>query len=106
MTVLGNYSRFIRPGYKRIELEMRDSSKDIFGSAYLSADSKTMVAVYTNLSSATYDVKAKMSDVAVSGIKTYTTSASQNLEEKVIGDSGNPILVNPNSVVTVVCTLQ
>jgi hypothetical protein len=100
--VLGNYSLFIRPEYKRINLELRDSSKEVFGSAYISPNGKKVVAVYTNLSSTSYNVKAKMNDVIVTGIKTYTTSSSQNLEEKVIIDEGSPILVNPNSVVTVV----
>ena len=100
--VLGNYSLFIRPDYKRIGLDLRDSSKDVFGSAYISPDSRRIVAVYTNLSANSYDVKARMENVSILDVKTYTTSASQNLEEKVISDPANPILINPNSVVTVV----
>ena len=104
--VLGNYSLFVRPNYKRVELELRNSSKDIFGSAYISPDGDKIVAVYTNLSTNSYDVKAKLNDANVTEIKTYTTSASQDLEEKVISDPSNPILINSKSVVTVVYGLE
>lgn len=55
---LGNYSLFVRPDYKRVELKMENTSKNLFGSAYLSPDGKKLVAVYTNLSSTRYDVRA------------------------------------------------
>jgi len=34
----GNYSRFIRPGYQRIELTGADNKFGLMGSAYLSAE--------------------------------------------------------------------
>lgn len=104
--VLGNYSLFIRPDYKRVELKMENTSKNLFGSAYLSPDGKKLVAVYTNLSSTRYDVRADIGSAEVNSIKTYTTSQTQDLAEAVVQNVGNSIFVNPASVLTVVYDLK
>ncbi len=46
--VLGNYSRFVRPGYKRVELTTATPETSLFASAYVSGDGNTLVVVYTN----------------------------------------------------------
>ncbi|GAB6120170.1 glycoside hydrolase [Dysgonomonas termitidis] len=104
--VLGNYSLFIRPDYKRVALEMKNTSKELFGSAYISPDGKKVVAVYTNLSASRYDVRANLANADIESIKTYTTSQTQDLEEESIKDTGNSIFVTPNSVLTVVYNLK
>lgn len=104
--VLGNYSLFIRPDYTRVDVQMNDASKDLFGSAYVSPDGKKIVAVYTNLSSQQYDAKALIEDVDIESITAYTTSQSQDLAERTIQDLESAILINPNSVVTVVYNLK
>jgi O-glycosyl hydrolase len=104
--VLGNYSLFIRPGYKRVELQLKDTSKDLFGSAYISPDGKIAVAVYTNLSPSRYDVKADLGNAEISSIKTYTTGQTQNLAETVVPNIENSIFINPGSVLTVVYNLK
>ena len=104
--VLGNYSLFIRPEYKRIDLGMANTSKDLFGSAYISPNKKEIVAVYTNLSTKQYDAKANIKNVEIESIKTYTTNQSQDLAENTISDAQASILINPNSVVTVVYKLK
>lgn len=102
--VLGNYSLFIRPNYKRVGIEIENSSKSMFGSAYVSPDGKTLVAVYTNLTTKNYDVRAKVENVE--SIKTYTTSSTQDLAERSVADNSTAILVQPQSVVTVVYKLK
>lgn len=104
--VLGNYSLFIRPDYKRIDLEVKNTSKDLFGSGYISADGKKIVCVYTNLTKSQYDAKADLGDIEVKSIKRYTTSQTQNLAEATVAGITNSILVSPNSVVTVVYELE
>lgn len=103
--VLGNYSLFIRPNYKRVDLAMNGTSKEVFGSAYISPDKKTVVAVYSNLSKKAYEVKSKFEQGEVASIKTYTTNELQNLSESKV-DINNSISVNPNSVVTVVYSMK
>lgn len=104
--VLGNYSLFIRPDYKRVDLAMENSSKNFFGSAYISPDNKQIVSVYTNLSSTQYSVKADIGNVSIESIKTYTTSLTQDLAERTIKNLDDAIMINPNSVLTVVYNLK
>lgn len=104
--VLGNYSRFIRPGYKRIGLTLNEVH-NFFGSAWISADGKQIVAVYSNLSD-----KAVRLDETHEGwsstprsITTYTTSATKNLQEKVLASDGT-VYLDAGSVTTVVYDLN
>ena len=98
--VLGNYSRFIRPGYRRIEMNC-GSDRSFFGSAFLSGDGNTLVAVYTNLS----DQKLRVNSF-VSGFSgntkflRFVTDKDKKLERTNMSD-GN-IVVPAKSVTTVV----
>jgi len=103
--VLGNHSLFIRPGYTRVDLQLNGTSKDRFGSAYLSPDKKRLVAVYTNLSGTSFNAKAQIPGKGIASIKAYTTSATQNLAERTV-DRESPIVINPQTVTTVVYNLE
>ncbi len=47
---LGNYSLFVRPDYKRVELSGADDLSTVVASAYVSPDGKKIVAVFVNSS--------------------------------------------------------
>ncbi len=104
--VLGNYSLFIRPDYTRVDLQINGASKELFGSAFISPDSKKIVAVYTNLSARQFNAKALIENVEIASVSTYTNSASQDMAERMITDVTSTIPVNPNTVVTVVYNLK
>ncbi len=100
--VLGNYSLFIRPGYKRIKLDNKDTEQ-FFGTGWKSPDGNTLVCVYTN-----YDkdkgvsLKANLSDERKpKAVYTYTTSLSKKLEQRRF-KVGDDVFVEPYSVTTVV----
>lgn len=104
--VLGNYSLFVRPGYFRVDLSGADS-KDFCGTAYVSPDGKTVVAVYTNADK----TKGVMLDNTITGAGTlktvtrYTTTSKKEL----LGEKFNPadkVFVEPNSVSTIVYTFE
>ena len=103
--VLGNYSLFIRPGYQRIALNQTESMY-FFGSAYLSPDKKRIVAVYTNYS----DRPVRLAETRTSWpgepqtITTYTTTLNKHLQEATVA-AGNPVVVEAESVTTVVYDL-
>ena len=104
--VLSNYSRFIRPGYIRIGLKANED-KDFFGTAYVSPDGKTVVAVYTN-----YDKEKGVTLTnSVDNGKTpktvtrYTTTATRHLEEDRFNVADN-VFLEPASVTTVVYTFE
>lgn len=102
--VLGNYSRFIRPGYKRIELSMNES-RSFFGSGYLSPDGKQLVVVYTNLSDKPVQlIETREGWDSSAAVKTYTTSSVKELQEAVTAP-GKPVVLDAASVTTVVYQL-
>lgn len=104
--VLGNYSRFIRPGYIRVGLKASEN-KDFFGTAYVSPDGKTVVVVYTN-----YDKEkgVTLSNSFDNGktpatVTRYTTTATRHLEEDRF-NVADKVFLEPASVTTIVYTFE
>ena len=101
---LGNFSRFIRPGFKRIGLETAES-RNFFGSAYISPDGKSIVAVYSNFSQKPVKINTSIDGgFTASTVHSYTTSTSKSLQEATVTDTGS-ILLDPQSVTTIVYNL-
>ena len=108
--VLGNYSRFVRPGYKRVDLGGADDINALMGSAYLSPDGKKAVAVYVNMghTDRTVSVDITGQDVRIDSIKKYTTSANYALtwdRNLPATYNGEAIEIPARSVVTLVMDL-
>jgi hypothetical protein len=99
---LGNYSRFIRPGYRRIALTLNES-RSFFGSAWISPQGDQIVAVYTNLS----DKGVRLNETRAGwsaepkSITTYTTSANKNLAEATVSADAQ-IILDAGGITTVV----
>ena len=102
--VLGNYSRFIRPGYQRIDLN-HNESQYFFGSAWISPEGDELVTVYANLSD--HHIRLNEEHEGWTGGQTmvYTTTAIKALEAKKIPVGEKPIL-EPKSVTTIVSKLK
>lgn len=105
--VLGNYSRFIRPGYRRIALDVPFESRNFFGSAWISPEADQIVAIYTNLSEKGVRLDETRENLGgeVKSIVKYTTSAGLDLQEAVVPMDG-AVELAPMSVTTVVYNLQ
>ncbi|RLD95318.1 MAG: hypothetical protein DRJ29_03160 [Bacteroidetes bacterium] len=96
--VLGNYSRFVRPGMLRIKCELskeQSPENGILISAYKVPESGNIVYVLVNLSEETLDVHMG-EDVKVS---TYTTDKDHNMGFKT--QPLNAVILPARSVVTV-----
>ena len=80
--VLGNYSRFIRPGYVRIghATNQSESLNKLMGSAYVSPDGKRIVVVYVNMGSATGVNLNVDGQESAKNISLYRTSETENLK--------------------------
>ncbi len=104
--VLGNYSRFIRPGYKRIELTTNkdEDLNKLLGSAFMSEDGKRVVMVYVNMQSSQNSVRIKVDgQSAAKDINVYRTSESESLKHiNSTFSLGRLIAIPAKSVVTVV----
>ncbi|WP_416147690.1 peptidoglycan-binding protein [Salipaludibacillus sp. HK11] len=98
---MGNYSKFIRPGYQFINSDNRETL------AAMDDDSETLVLVHTNHSS-----EEKALDFDLSGFSSvnenavatpHVTSSTENLAEKdgiAISDDRLSVVVEPESVTT------
>lgn len=101
--VLGNYSLFVRPGYKRVEVS--SPAKNILASAYISPNSDKLVVVYTNLGKKSVKVNAtiNVSGKTAKNAQEYVTSSARNL--RMVGSEETNVL-EARSVATVVYDLE
>ncbi len=107
---LGHYSRFIRPGYKRIRLEGADVMTQLLGSAYMSPDSSEMVIVLINGGAAQQEVFISIPDSynkKPSSIKRYmynskTTSGITRASSPAEDDVEATILLTAYSINTII----
>jgi O-glycosyl hydrolase len=107
--VLGNYSRFIRPGMVRVEIQ-GDQPGDIQGllpSAYLNPENGEIVMVFVNMSDQPQRVKLELAGQEIKfdmsrRFTPYITSAQDNLRESQPVEVRNGVLLPGRSVVTLV----
>ena len=108
--VLGNYSRFIRPGYKRIDhiTNKEENLNKLLGSAYLSPDGKRIVLVYVNMMASQNSVRINIEgQKAAKDINVYRTSAKENLKHIKSSFSLDKLIAIPTkSVVTIVIDFE
>ena len=110
--VLGNYSRFIRPGYRRVELTGASDLNALMGSAYVSPEGDELVVVYVNMAheSQQVDISTSGADNRTIGtIKTYTTNQTYALHRDNTLPTqyeGQTLEIPARSVVTVVMSLE
>ena len=104
--VLGNFSRFIRPGYKRINIEGADEMDALLGSAWLSPDEGEVVAVLVNISHARRNVDMSMLSGEAREVKTYVTDRGRNLQLDTSLQDLHNLELPARSVVTVVIGLE
>jgi hypothetical protein len=99
--VLGNYSRFIRPGMIRVESSATDN--DLLVSSFKDATGTKLVVVIVNLATTDKPVTLEKTNSIIpqsQQLITYTTSASKNLEKKII--KASDLVTAARSVMTVV----
>jgi O-glycosyl hydrolase len=99
---LGNYSFFVRPGFTRVALEGADDLSGLMGTAYISPDSKRIVAVYVNMGNEAAVFKTAFKGVKASPKETalYITGVGQSLQRT--GSPGGMVSVPARSLATAV----
>jgi O-glycosyl hydrolase len=80
---LGNYSLFVRPGYKRIQLTGADDMAGLMGTAYLSPDHSKIVAVYVNIGNTDSHITLSVNhpEATLVSVDKYVTAAGSNLKK-------------------------
>lgn len=104
--VLGNYSRFIRPGYVRVELKGEQHGFDgLLGSAYRDPKSGGLVLVYVNSGNEPQEVTWRFNTGSEKGPEQFVpwvTSESENLKAHSSIEASKGITLPARSVVTLV----
>jgi O-glycosyl hydrolase len=104
---LGNFSMFVRPGYRRIRMDGANEMNQLLGTSYISPDGKRLVSIYVNTASASRSVQVNfsgMGDLTPGKIYKYVTNASTNLrrdQSVLVKYSGAPLSIPGRSIVTV-----
>lgn len=103
--VLGNYSRFIRPGYKRVAVAGADELNNLMASSWLSPDGGSLVTVLVNMSRTTRKINLAPAGRAVLTTKIYVTDKDHNLTRDASMQDAADMQIPARSVVTVVMSL-
>ena len=98
--MLGNYRLFVRPVFKRVDMNLNESM-NFFVSAYIAPDNSKLVIVITN-----YDKEKGVSvDMArpegAKAVFTSPTTANKNLKQERF-NLNDQVFIDPASVTTIV----
>lgn len=100
---LGNFSRFIRPGFKRIAVSspaLNDTDNTFLISAFRDEDNKKIIAVIINSDVKSRDIKLDIKNSSIIQLKPYITSDSENLKPAKLINVNESFTVPARSVVT------
>lgn len=100
--VLGQYSRFIRPGYKRVEMEGASELNGLLGSAFLSPDGQQLVCVFVNMSRSMRRIDLSTTDGLVGSVRKYVTDSNNDLHFDAGSQELSALELSPRSVTTFV----
>lgn len=93
----GNYSRFIRPGMKRVNISSPDSN--LLASAYKDAQTGQLAIVLVNPGATQKTITVRNGTTGYKSYTTYTTDATNNLSKQLV--AGAHLEIPAQSVVTV-----
>ena len=99
---LGNYSRFVRPGYQRVAVDGADDLTGLMSTAYLSPDGKQMVVVMVNMSRARRTANLSITGFEAKDFKKYVTDKDHDLSLDSSDNGVSSIAIPSRSVTTVV----
>lgn len=105
--VLGNYSRFVRPGYVRVSLPGVDDLEGVMASAYRSPEGDRLVVVVVNAGDATEEIELEVGGIPEGkGIveqAIYLTNQDTDLTADSVGDR---LYVPKRSVLSLVAEIR
>ena len=99
--VLGQYSRFIRPGYQRVALDGAAEMNGLLGSAWRKPDGTELVCVLVNMSRSVRRLNLSAEGQYVTTVKAYVTDKDRNLRLMPVDDL-SALEVPARSVTTLV----
>ncbi len=108
--VLGNFSRFIRPGYRRINVSGASDLAGLMATGFISRDTSELVIVYVNWGTTAKSVTHSLSNWSngntLVSMVPYLTNAIYNLSKRDTISGVEEYTIPPRSVVTLVASLD
>ena len=110
MWTLGNFSRFIRPGFYRLEMPDVDDLTGVMASAYKDSENSRLVIVAINAGTAKESLQFNIEGLPpgrkLGKFQTYVTNSSYDLaSKKTVFESGQHV-IPAKSIVTFVAPLE
>lgn len=108
---VGNYSRFIRPGMKRVSAvtdsysNAEDAAQHVMVSTYKDEVNKQVVIVVVNMTSASQNINCTGVNFVAGSVKAYTTSGSKDLSVSSVADISK-VPVDGKCIITLVGNYQ
>lgn len=103
--VMSQFSRFIRPGYHRVDSKSWPTTGNVSITAYKDSSSSRVVLVAVNTGSSPLEVAFRIENGAVNSFSTYTTSAAKNVvqdEDVDVIDDRCTLNLEASSITTLV----
>jgi O-glycosyl hydrolase len=107
---MGQYSRFIRPGWVRITCDTNPvRGRSVFSSAYRNPETKEIAVVFINETATSLTVSVNITDAEFNKLEIWKTSASEDLEhsgnQKVSRNTAE-VVIPPKAIVTFYGTVK
>jgi O-glycosyl hydrolase len=108
---VGNFSRFVRPGMKRVSAALdsytnpEDAAKNLMISTYKDEVNKQVVIVVLNMTTASQTINLTGVNFVSGSVKSYTTSSSKDLSFSSVSDISK-IPVEGKSIITLTGNYQ
>ncbi|HLH81083.1 MAG TPA: glycoside hydrolase [Chthonomonas sp.] len=104
--VLGNYSRFLRPGWRRVHIEGDDGLEGVLASAYVSPEVDRVAVVLTNTTDRAVPVAVQAKNAHLGALTPHVTSATDDLKSYSPLTSTKPYILASRSVTTLTGMLE
>ena len=104
--VLGQYSRFVRPGYRRIAIDGASEMNGLLGSAFIAPDGQQLVCVFVNMSRAVRRIDLSTEDGAIGRVSKYVTDSNNDLHRDANPQDLSALELSPRSVTTFVMDIS
>ena len=109
MWTLGNFSRFIRPGFNRLEMPGVDDLTGIMASAYKDPENSRLVVVVINAGATNeplqFNIDGLPSGMKLGEFQTYVTNSEYNLASRKIESEHGKHVIPAKSTVTFVAPI-
>ncbi len=104
---LGNFSFFVRPEYKRVELNGASNLDKTAGVAFVSPDGKRVVAVFVNSSFEKDVAKVSLSEKYKDAtVRAFRTDSNMDLANLWVCEKSRDFVLSPRSITTIVFDIK